>query len=113
MEKSFDRGNSSRGKSRYSQKRNANKRNSPVAAKSVPVKEYISACCSVPARKPALVKQSTDKKSKEIPKGLGKWRCGACGKRCSVTPRKPEPKTETVPVYVPVPIVYVGVLSGS
>ena len=85
------------GKSKYAKRRNANKRNSPVATKSGPVKEYISACCSAPARKPALVKQSTDKKSKEVPKGLGHWRCSICGKPTKVTPRRPETKAEPVP----------------
>ena len=68
----------------------------PIVRKG-PEKEYISACCSVPARKPRAgmketVKDPESGKTKDKPKGLGHWRCTACGKVAKVTPRKPEPK---------------------
>ena len=79
------------------------KKNRPVAKKPAaaprgPVNEYISACCSVPARKPKAGAKEVQKdpesgKMKEKSKGLGHWRCGQCGKSTKVTPRKPEPKT--------------------
>ena len=64
-----------------------------------PLHEYITACCSVPARKPVagqkeMTKDAETGKMKDKPKGLGKWRCTACGKVAKVTPRKPEPKGE-------------------
>lgn len=76
------------------------KRSKPVAKPSVkrgPEKEYISACCSVPARKPKagakeVAKDAETGKMKDKAKGLGHWRCGQCGKACKVTPRKPETK---------------------
>jgi hypothetical protein len=37
-------------------------------------------------------------KSKSVPKGLGKWRCGQCGKSCKVTVQAPTPKTVVAPV---------------
>jgi hypothetical protein len=37
-------------------------------------------------------------KTKSEPKGLGKWRCSQCNKRCSVTVGKPQEATvETTP----------------
>src|ERR1039458_2194697 len=68
----------------------------PIVRKG-PEKEYISACCSVPARNPRAgmresVKAPETGKTKDKPKGLGHWRCTACGKVAKVTPRKPEPK---------------------
>jgi hypothetical protein len=73
--------------------------------------EYISACCSTPARKPRAgqkesVKDAETGKMKDKPKGLGKWRCTACGKIAKVTPRKPsatqEPSnSQSVPQAVP------------
>ena len=65
-----------------------------------PVFLYVSSCCSLPARKPiAAVKVFTlnpdSGKSKETPKGLGKWRCTGCNKRCIVTRTKTEVKNET------------------
>ena len=70
----------------------------PIVRKG-PEKEYISVCCSVPARKPRAGMKETVKdpetgKMKDKPKGLGHWRCTACGKVAKVTPRKPEPKGE-------------------
>jgi len=66
-----------------------------------PTLEYISACCSVPARKPKAGAKETGKdaetgKTKEMSKGLGKWTCGQCQKKCKVTPRKPEAKVVTI-----------------
>ena len=76
------------------------KRSKPVAktvAKRGPEKEYISVCCSVPARKPKagakeMAKDAETGKMQDKSKGLGKWRCPACSKICKVTPRKPEAK---------------------
>lgn len=76
------------------------KKSRPVAKPRVevgPVFEYISGCCSALARKPRagqkeVVKDPDSGKMKDKPKGLGKWRCTACGKVAKVTPRKPEPK---------------------
>ena len=58
------------------------------------MKQYISVCCSLPARKPRcgqkeVVINPETKKPKEVPKGLGHWRCSGCSKVCKVTPRKP------------------------
>ena len=55
-------------------------------------------CCKVQARKPAAGQKEMHKdaetgKSKNVPKGLGKWRCGQCGKSCKVTVQAPTPKT--------------------
>ena len=66
----------------------------PVAPGRENAFEYISACCSLPARKPKAgqkeaVKDPETGRSKDKPKGLGKWRCGNCGKICKVVPRKP------------------------
>jgi succinate dehydrogenase/fumarate reductase-like Fe-S protein len=41
-----------------------------------------------------MTKDAETGKMKDKPKGLGKWRCTACGKVAKVTPRKPEPKGE-------------------
>ena len=76
------------------------KKAKPVAKPIVqrgPVHEYISACCSAPSRKPRAgmkesVKDPETGKTKDKPKGLGHWRCTACGKVAKVTPRKPAPK---------------------
>jgi hypothetical protein len=60
-----------------------------------PVKQYLSACCSLPAIKPrcgqleAVINPET-KKSKEMPKGLGHWRCTGCRKATKVTPQVPK-----------------------
>ena len=83
-----------KGKSRYGQKKNRRPAVAPKPRRG-PEKEYISACCSLPARKPrcgqleAVVNPET-KKSKDVPKGLGHWRCSGCGKPTKVTPRKPQ-----------------------
>ena len=87
--------------SRDEKRKNWAKKSKPVAKPIAPRREnayeYISACCSVPARKPRAgmkesVKDPETGKTKDKPKGLGKWRCTACGKIAKVTPRKPEPK---------------------
>ena len=86
-----------------------------VAYRKGPEKEYISACCSVPARKPPAGQKESMKdpetgKTKDKPKGLGHWRCGACGKSCKVTPRKPEPSgKELVTVVAPPEVMLVQV----
>ena len=69
----------------------------PVAIRRENAFEYISACCSAPARKPKAgmkeaVRDPETGKTKDKPKGLGHWRCGACGKVAKVSPRKPTPK---------------------
>ena len=65
---------------------------------------YLSSCCRVAATKPACVKPVSVPKKKGKKGGhekkatefatLGKWRCGQCGKGCSVTRtnRPNEPK---------------------
>ena len=69
----------------------------PIAPRRENAYEYISACCSVPARKPKagmkeLVKDAESGKTKDKAKGLGHWTCSARQKKCKVTPRKPAPK---------------------
>jgi hypothetical protein len=79
-----------------------------------PVLEYVSACCALPARKPPTGKKSVQEdpeshKMKEVAKGLGKWRCSNCGKRCTVRPqaRKVETPAPAVVVVIaePTPVV--------
>jgi len=92
------------------------KNNKPKAKPSVKppnAKEYISACCSVPARKPAAGTKETYKdaesgKMKTAPKGLGKWRCGQCGKTCKVSAQRPQGK-EYVTVVAPPGVMLVDV----
>src|SRR5208337_3237529 len=72
------------------------KKSKPVAkpvVKRGPEREYVSACCSLPARKPAagakeVAKDAETGKMKDKSKGLGHWHCSGCGKGCKVTPRK-------------------------
>jgi len=66
----------------------------PIAPPKPNAKEYISVCCSIPAHKPRAGQQETSRdpesgKSKSVPKGLGHWRCGGCGKACKVSAQKP------------------------
>ena len=83
------------------------KKSKPVAKPVVrrdPEKEYISACCSVPARKPKAGERVSTKapdsgKMKEVPRGLGHWRCTGCGKVAKVTPRKPQPKGASTQMF--------------
>jgi hypothetical protein len=97
---------SSQGKRK--RKRNRGKRNPALAPKKfqAPVKEYVSKCCSVAAKKPrtgtstGTRSEGSGKKVTIDPtqvKGLSGWRCGACGKACKVTPQAPKPK-EDAPV---------------
>lgn len=81
-----------------------------VAAKPVvvrgPVKEYITACCSLPGRKPRAAQKEMAKdpesgKMKETVKGLGHWRCSGCGKLAKVTSCKPAVVTPTEVPSVP------------
>ena len=102
-------GSSSRGsgKSKYGKKQKSRSASKPVATKP-PSKEYISTCCSTPAVKPRAGKKEVaqdpeSKKMKDITKGLGHWRCSACGKPTKVTPRAPQPK-EVVTVHTPLDI---------
>lgn len=71
-----------------------------------PVKEYITACCSLPGIKPRAAQKDMAKdpesgKMKETVKGLGHWRCSGCGKLAKVTPRKPVIVTPTEVPSVP------------
>jgi len=45
--------------------------------------DYISNCCNVRAKKPALTKPPKDAVQD---RGLGKWHCPKCGKKCTVKP---------------------------
>lgn len=75
------------------------KKSKPVAkpvVKRGPEKEYISLCCSVPARKPHAgtkepAKDPESGRIKDQVKGLGHWRCGQCGKVCKVSAQKAVP----------------------
>ena len=70
------------------------KKAKPVAKPIVrrgPVKSYTSVCCSLPASKPRagqkeMAKDPETGKTKEVAKGLGKWRCSGCRKVCKVRP---------------------------
>ena len=75
-------------------------RSRPLISKSVNLREavyaYVSSCCSALADKPSL--RPANKKTiphlgakPEAEGTLGKWRCSACGKRCSVRPTSKEP----------------------
>ena len=96
------------GSSRNEKRARWAKRSKPVAkpiVKRGPVKSYTSVCCSLPASKPRagqkeMARDAETGKTKEVAKGLGKWRCTGCGKAARVTPRKPAPK-ETPRVEVP------------
>ena len=67
---------------------------------------YTSACCGVPATKPACVNPKAQPKKKgKKGKGeqkapefatLGHWTCGGCGKGCKVTVSVRPPKEEKV-----------------
>lgn len=91
--------------SRNAKRRRWAKQNKPkVAPKQVvkaaaPVFEYISACCSLPARKPKAAQKEVGKdpetgKMVNQVKGLGHWTCTGCSKKCKVSARKPQPKTK-------------------
>lgn len=80
------------GKSRYAKKHHGT---SQAIPKRMPSVEYISSCCNLPAHKPSCdrkdqVQDPESRKIKEVPKGLGKWKC-PCGKKCKVVPRKIQP----------------------
>lgn len=83
------------GKSRYAQKVAA-----PAPRKIVPpVNLYLSTCCKAQATKSRAVQKEKDQVS------IGKWRCGACGKRTPVTVSKfkdmePVAPIESVPNVV-------------
>ena len=91
--------------SKYAGKKSGRGPAKPFRKPAGPVKEYISACCSLPAIKPicgkleAVVNPET-KKTKQAPKGLGHWRCTGCRKGCKVIPRKPA-VVEATPAPVP------------
>ena len=92
-------GSSKRGskKSKYGKKQGQRKGQKPLVAPRAPVKEYSSLCCSMPAVKPKagrkeMSQDPESKKTKEITKGLGHWRCGQCGKPCKVKVQTPAPK---------------------
>ena len=99
------RPSSGNGQTRNAKRARWAKRSKPVARPVAPRREnafeYISTCCSLPARKPRAGEKSSVKnpetgKFKDEPKGLGHWRCTGCGKATKVTPRKPQPKINTV-----------------
>ena len=86
-------------KSRYGRKQSQRKGQKPLVAPRAPGKEYSSLCCSMPAVKPRAGRKETaqdpeSKKTKEVTKGLGHWRCGTCGKPCKVKMQMPAPKVE-------------------
>ena len=85
-------GTGKQSRSRYAQKAKGNAKKSLVAAKPRgPVFNYTSVCCSAPAKKKPCVAVN---KKEALTQTLGKFRCGACGKRCKVTVSKykaPEP----------------------
>ena len=74
--------------------RNRRKKSHTVVQKLfAPVREYISKCCNVPAKKPrtgsALGEGRGSGKDKDTTQvhGLGGWRCSACGKSAKVVPQ--------------------------
>ena len=78
----------------------------PVVQQRGPVREYITACCSAPGKKPRAFQKEIGKdpetgKMKDLVKGLGKWRCSACGKIAKVSPRAPQAAIPVVPVEAP------------
>jgi len=113
-------GSSSRGskKSKYGKKQGQRKGQKPVTPRA-PTKEYISTCCNVPSVKPKAGRKETaqdpeSKKTKEVTKGLGHWRCGECGKPCKVKVQMPTPKVEVpannVAISVEAPVENVATL---
>lgn len=89
-------------KGKHRGKRNGS--SGPMKKTQTPQFEYVSACCSLPARKPVCGRKENQEnpeshKMKEVTKGLGHWRCTACGKITKVTPRK-----TTMPAPVPVEV---------
>lgn len=97
------------GKSRYAQGHRGKRSAKPQAPKAGPVNEYLSKCCSLPARKPVAGERAgginpETKKASKVIKGLGHWRCSGCGKSTEVSLRKPQPATlGTVIVNTEVP----------
>lgn len=95
---------SGKGSSRYAKKKQGKRSVKPAVAPHGPVLEYISSCCSLPARKPRTgsdkVQQGRQqvfgeqKEKKQSEKnGLGGWRCSGCGKPTTVRSQKPALKT--------------------
>ena len=99
---------SGNGQSRNAKRARWAKKSKPVAkpiARRENTYEYISACCSLPARKPRAGEKEMQKnaetgKFKEQPKGLGHWRCTGCGKVAKVSPRKPQPVQKFTPELI-------------
>jgi hypothetical protein len=101
-------GNTSRAGKKYKRNRNRNrgkqKPGAVVQANRPPVREYLSDCCQVPAKKPLTGKPTGNSEKQKVGTkvdptmvhGVGKWRCGACGKRCKVKPQAPAPKEASV-----------------
>ena len=95
-------GNPGKKESRNAKRRRWAKVNKPKTApkqsvRSAPVFEYTSDCCKLPARKPRAGQKVDEKnpesgKTEKSSKGLGKWTCSGCQKKCKVTRQKP--KTE-------------------
>ena len=99
---------SGNGQSRNAKRARWAKKSKPVAKPVVRREntyEYISACCTLPARKPRAGEKEMQKnaetgKFKEQPKGLGHWRCSGCGKAAKVSPRKPQPVQKFTPELI-------------
>lgn len=80
--------------SKYSKKK---KKASAPRKVAVAQNNYTSKCCNAPAKKPALVSTSDWKDPKATAAaGLGKFRCGECGKRCVVSRSKTSSTTSEV-----------------
>jgi len=103
--------NGSRFKNKKKSRSGVAPRSGASALPRVPINAYLSVCCSAPARKPQTgrkdkVQNPENGKTKEQPKGLGKWRCSQCGKPTKVTVQKtltsPTTQTETVGTEVTV-----------
>ena len=104
---------SGNGQSRNAKRARWAKKSKPVAKPIVRREnayEYISACCSLPARKPRAGEKEMQKdaetgKFRDKPKGLGHWRCSGCGKASKVSPRKPQPVQKFTPELVAAAVV--------
>jgi hypothetical protein len=87
-------------RSRDEKRRSWAKKNVPKAKPSVrkaPEREYLCECHGEPARKPAagqktMTKDAETGKTRNEPKGLGKWKCAQTGKTTKVTVGKFAPR---------------------
>lgn len=82
-------------------KKHRNKKKSHTVAQRPAVKEYVSKCCNLPAKKPrtgselGVGRGSKDKDTTQV-HGLGGWRCSGCSKPAKVTPQAIKPKEEPI-----------------